>query len=223
MNDFLIEALNIKKIYQICEQEIVALKGVSFHIKIGEFVAITGQSGSGKSTLLHILGCLDISTDGIYKFKNKVINNIPDKELAKIRNKKVGFVFQSFNLLPRENSLHNVELPFLYNNISETQARKMAISSLEKVNMMHRINHLPNELSGGEKQRVAIARALVTNPELILADEPTGNLDSKVSKEIISLFEKLHKDGKTIIIVTHEPSIAKKTERIIRLKDGKII
>jgi putative ABC transport system ATP-binding protein len=222
MNDFLIEAESIKKIYKVGEQETSALRGISLEIKEGEYIAVTGPSGSGKSTLLHILGCLDLPTSGNYKFKGKEISNLKDIELSKIRNREIGFVFQFFNLLPREDSLHNVELPLIYRNIPDTKRKKMAISALEKINMLHRSNHLPNELSGGERQRVAIARAIVAEPELILADEPTGNLDSKTGEEIISLFENLHKEGKTVIIVTHESSIAEKAGRVIRLKDGMI-
>jgi putative ABC transport system ATP-binding protein len=222
MSDLIIEIQEVEKVYKMGKQQVVALGGISLNIKKGEYLAVTGPSGSGKSTLLHILGCLDLPTGGRYRFKGKEVGSLCDKELARIRNRDIGFVFQFFNLLPRENSFHNVKLPLTYRTLSDNEKKELVISALKKVNMTHRISHLPTELSGGEQQRIAIARAIVTNPELILADEPTGNLDSKTGEEIIKLFEKLHQDGKTVIIVSHEPSIARRAQRVIKLKDGKI-
>jgi putative ABC transport system ATP-binding protein len=204
------------------KEEVAALRGVSLEINEGEYIAITGPSGSGKSTLLHIVGCLDVPSDGKYNFKGKETSKLSDKELSRLRNKDIGFVFQFFYLLPRENVLHNVELPLFYRNITQKEREDMAISALEKVDMEHRIKHIPSELSGGERQRVAIARALVGEPDLILADEPTGNLDTKTGAEIVSLFEKLNEEGKTVIIITHEYSIAERADRVLTLIDGKI-
>jgi len=202
--------------------KIHALRDVSFSVENGEYVAVTGHSGSGKSTLLHILGCFDIPTDGTYKFQGENIFDINDEELSRIRLREIGFVFQFFNLLPRINVVHNVELPLIYAGISKKERRERALSAIEREGLISRSAHNPQELSGGERQRVAVARAIVTEPELILADEPTGNLDSKTGEEIIALFGDLHKEGKTVIIVTHESSIAEKAERVIRLKDGRI-
>lgn len=222
MNSQYIKASDIKKIYKMGKEEVAALRGVSLEINEGEYIAITGPSGSGKSTLLHIVGCLDVPSDGKYNFKGKETSKLSDKELSRLRNKDIGFVFQFFYLLPRENVLHNVELPLFYRNITQKEREDMAISALEKVDMEHRIKHIPSELSGGERQRVAIARALVGEPDLILADEPTGNLDTKTGAEIVSLFEKLNEEGKTVIIITHEYSIAERADRVLTLIDGKI-
>ncbi len=215
-------AENISEIYTMGENKIYALRDVSFSVEKGEYVAVTGPSGSGKSTLLHILGCLDIPTDGTYKFQGRNISDINDEELSRIRLREIGFVFQFFNLLPRINVVHNVELPLIYAGISKKERRERALSAIERVGLISRSAHNPQELSGGERQRVAIARAIVAEPELILADEPTGNLDSKTGEEIIALFGDLHKEGKTVIIVTHESSIAEKAERVVRLLDGRI-
>ncbi len=221
-SQYYIKASDIKKIYKMGKEEVAALRGVSLEINEGEYIAITGPSGSGKSTLLHIVGCLDVPSDGKYNFKGKETSKLSDKELSRLRNKDIGFVFQFFYLLPRENVLHNVELPLFYRNIAQKEREDMAISALEKVDMEHRIKHIPSELSGGERQRVAIARALVGEPDLILADEPTGNLDTKTGAEIVSLFEKLNEEGKTVIIITHEYSIAERADRVLTLIDGKI-
>ncbi|MEA3431718.1 MAG: ABC transporter ATP-binding protein [candidate division WOR-3 bacterium] len=215
-------AENISEIYTMGENKIYALRDVSFSVEKGEYVAVTGPSGSGKSTLLHILGCLDIPTDGTYKFQGRNISDINGEELSRIRLREIGFVFQFFNLLPRINVVHNVELPLIYAGVSKKERRERALSAIERVGLISRSAHNPQELSGGERQRVAIARAIVAEPELILADEPTGNLDSKTGEEIIALFGEMHKEGKTVIIVTHESSIAKKAERVIRLLDGRI-
>jgi putative ABC transport system ATP-binding protein len=222
MNKIHIEAKNIRKEYKMGEEKVVALKGVSLQVKEREFIAIVGTSGSGKSTLLHILGCLDIPTSGKYHYRGKETKNLSDKELSSLRNEEIGFVFQFFYLLPRENILQNVELPLLYRDTTPERRNKMAREALEKVGMSHRINHLPSELSGGERQRVAIARALVGEPNLILADEPTGNLDTKTGESIISIFEDLSNAGKTIILITHEMGLAEKAERIIKIRDGEI-
>lgn len=218
----LIIAENIGKVYNSGAEEIHALKGVSISIEEGEYVAITGRSGSGKSTLMHILGCLDTPTYGSYQFRGRDVSKLNDIELSKIRNKEIGFVFQFFNLLPRISALHQVELPLIYAGVLKDERKKRALLALEKVELLDRISHSSQELSGGECQRVVIARAIVTSPKLILADEPTGNLDSKTGEEIIRLFEKLNYAGETIIIVTHESSIANRANRVITLKDGAI-
>jgi len=222
MSNILIEAKNIRKEYQIGKEKVEAIKDVSLKVKEREFIAIVGPSGSGKSTLLHILGCLDIPTSGEYRYRGEETKDLSDKELSLLRNKEVGFVFQFFYLLPRENVLQNVELPLLYRNTAQDIRKNMALEALEKVSMNHRINHLPTELSGGERQRVAIARALVGEPNLILADEPTGNLDTKTGESIISIFEELSKAGKTVILITHEMELAEKAGRIIKIRDGEI-
>jgi putative ABC transport system ATP-binding protein len=201
-------------------EEVHALRGVSVAIGSNEYVAIMGPSGSGKSTLMNIIGCLDTPTSGIYAFNGVNVSEMDDNDLAKIRNKEIGFVFQTFNLLPRSDALHNVELPLIYAGIPSTERRKRAAEKLAHVNLGDRVHHKPNELSGGQRQRVAIARALVTNPSIILADEPTGNLDSRTGEEIMALFEELHHQGNTIILVTHEADIAAHAHRTIRLRDG---
>jgi len=218
----MIQAIDINKTYRVGKVEIRALQGMSFEIKEGEFVSITGPSGSGKSTLMHILGCLDRPTSGELFLDDMEVGKLKDNALAEIRNKKIGFVFQQFNLLSRSTALRNVELPLIYAAVSRRERAERARVALERVEMAHRLYHRPNELSGGERQRVAIARALVTNPSLILADEPTGNLDSKTGEGILELFQKLHQHGHTLIVVTHELYVSELAQRIIHLKDGLI-
>lgn len=213
---------HIAKIYQVGMEEVHALADVSLRIDKNEYVAIMGPSGSGKSTLMNILGCLDTPTKGLYDFTGANVSEMDDNELATIRNRQIGFVFQTFNLLPRSDALHNVELPLIYAGVGKEERRERAFNSLDKVGLADRVDHKPNELSGGQRQRVAIARALVTDPSIILADEPTGNLDSKTGEDIMALFDYLHKQGNTIILVTHEEEIAEHAERIIRLRDGLI-
>jgi len=212
---------NITKIYRMGKIEVPGLRGVTLDIQRGEMVAIIGASGSGKSTLMHIIGCLDKPTVGRYIFEGADVSRLNDNKLAEMRNKKFGFVFQDYNLLSRVTAVSNVELPLIYSGVR--QRRKRAIEALERVGLAARANHKPTELSGGEQQRVGIARALVNNPSLILADEPTGNLDSTTASQIISLFHNLNEEGITVVLVTHEIDIAKQTQRIIRLYDGKII
>jgi putative ABC transport system ATP-binding protein len=216
----LIRLENITKVYRMGEVEVYALNGVSVSIEQGEMLSIVGASGSGKSTLLNVLGCLDRPTSGRYLLDGADVSRLNDNRLAELRSKKFGFVFQDFNLLSRSTALANVELPLVYSGGGSKQAK--AMEALERVGLGRRAKHKPTELSGGEQQRVAIARALVNNPSLILADEPTGNLDSASTEEIIAIFQQLHKDGITVAIVTHEPDIAQQTQRVIRLRDGKI-
>jgi putative ABC transport system ATP-binding protein len=218
----LITIRDIQKIYQMGEIEVRALDGVSMEIEKNEYVAIMGPSGSGKSTLMNILGCLDTPTSGEYILNGKAVAEMEDDELARIRNREIGFVFQTFNLLPRADSLHNVELPLIYAGIPSSRRKAMAAKALEKVGLGERGHHKPNELSGGQRQRVAIARALINEPSILLADEPTGNLDSATGEEIMALFRKLHTQGHTIVLVTHEKYIAEHADRIIRLRDGKV-
>ncbi len=213
---------NIEKVYQVGLEEVHALAGLSLRINQNEYVAIMGPSGSGKSTLMNIIGCLDTPTYGKYIFKGKHVSEMNDNQLAEVRNKEIGFVFQTFNLLPRSNALHNVELPLIYSGVRKEERQERAIKALEMVGLVDRVEHKPNELSGGQRQRVAIARALVTKPAIILADEPTGNLDTKTGEDIMELFKQLHEKGNTIILVTHEEHIAEYSQRIIRLRDGKI-
>ena len=223
MENLVIKVENLQKTYKMGDIEVKALRGVSLNITEGEFIAIMGSSGSGKSTFMNIIGCLDRPTAGEYFLEGIDIKEKTENDLSYIRNQKIGFVFQAFNLIPRTTSLKNVELPLIYGKISSNERKERAKSMLEIVGLGDRIYHLPNELSGGQKQRVAIARALANNPSIILADEPTGNLDSSSSKEIMKLFRQLNSEGKTVIIVTHERDIAEYTDRIITFKDGEII
>ena len=220
--EVLIRTVDLWKTYVMGDEEIHALRGVSFELKRGDYVAIIGPSGSGKSTLMNMIGCLDTPSQGQYWLNGKLVSEMDDDELAYIRNKEIGFVFQTFNLLPRATGLHNVELPLIYNGTPSAKRIEMAQKALESVELGHRMSHRPNELSGGQRQRVAIARALVNNPSIILADEPTGNLDSKTSVEIMQLLEHLHDKGNTIILVTHEPDIATHAHRVISIRDGMI-
>jgi putative ABC transport system ATP-binding protein len=218
----MIKTEDLWKTYVMGEEEIHALCGVTFEIKRNEYVAIIGPSGSGKSTLMNLIGCLDTPSKGEYWLNNKLVSQMDDDELAYIRNKEIGFVFQTFNLLPRATALHNVELPLIYNGTPSSKRIEMAKNALESVDLGQRMSHKPNELSGGQRQRVAIARALVNNPSIILADEPTGNLDSKTSEEIMQLLDTLHQRGNTIIVVTHEHDIAAHAHRVISILDGQI-
>ena len=218
----LINLSNIYKIYNVGGEEVRALDGVDLIINDNEYLAIMGPSGSGKSTMMNMIGCLDTPTSGVYEFEGEKVHIMDDGQLASIRNRKIGFVFQTFNLLPKATALHNVEIPLVYANIRKEKRIKMASKSLKNVGLGDRMHHKPNELSGGQRQRVAIARALVNNPSIILADEPTGNLDSKSGQEILQIFDDLHAQGNTIILVTHEDDIAKHAKRTIRLFDGKI-
>jgi putative ABC transport system ATP-binding protein len=218
----LIRAENLWKVYELEKQQVKALQGVSFTVRPNEFVAIMGPSGSGKSTLMNILGCLDTPTDGDYHLNGRRVSALTENELAQIRNKEIGFVFQVFNLLPRATAFHNVELPLIYKGARKGDREDKVRRALEMVEMSARMSHRPSELSGGERQRVAIARALVNEPSIILADEPTGNLDSRTGSEILNLFRKLHAQGNTIIIVSHDQEIADQTQRVIFLRDGKI-
>jgi len=218
----LIEVNKLKKIYQLGDIEVPAVRGIDMSIEANEYLAIMGPSGSGKSTLMNIIGCLDVPTEGTYILDNKDVSKMNDDELAEIRNRKIGFVFQTFNLLPRADALHNVELPLIYSGLPRSKRKEMAEAALNKVGLSDRMHHKPNELSGGQRQRVAIARALVNNPAIILADEPTGNLDSNTGEEIMEIFEQLHVGGNTIILITHEEYIANHSNRIVRLLDGLI-
>lgn len=216
----IIKIRNISKEYNMGVEIVHALRDVSLDLDKNEYVAIMGPSGSGKSTLMNILGCLDTPTTGLYEFNGLNVGKMNDNELARIRNKEIGFVFQTFNLLARSDALHNVELPLIYAGVSSGERKKRAKEALEQVGLGDRITHKPNELSGGQRQRVAVARALVTKPSIILADEPTGNLDSKSGDEILGLFAELHDQGNTIIVVTHEEYVAEHSRRILRIKDG---
>jgi putative ABC transport system ATP-binding protein len=218
----LIETRDLWKTYVMGDEEIHALRGVSIAIERGEYVAIMGPSGSGKSTLMNLIGCLDTPTKGSYLLNEKEVAAMNDDELARIRNEEIGFVFQTFNLLPRATALHNVELPLVYAGVSGKVRQERARQALEKVELTSRSSHRPNELSGGQRQRVAIARALVNNPSILLADEPTGNLDSKTGTEIMGVFARLHESGNTIILVTHEPDIAAYAHRVISIRDGQV-
>jgi len=219
----LISIENITRNFTVGGEEVRALQGVSFGVDKGEWVAIVGQSGSGKSTLMNVLGCLDTPSSGTYMLNGNNVSQMQDDELALIRNKEIGFIFQTFQLLPRETALANVELPLVYRGLRAKERRERAKQALDKVQLSHRMHHRPNELSGGQRQRVAIARALVAEPSLLLADEPTGNLDSATGEEIIRLFQQLHQAGHTLVLVTHEPKLAARCPRAIRLSDGKIV
>jgi putative ABC transport system ATP-binding protein len=218
----LIEVKNLKKTYKLGDIEVPAVRGIDMAIDKNEYIAIMGPSGSGKSTLMNIIGCLDVPSEGSYILNSKDVSKLNDDELAEIRNRQIGFVFQTFNLLPRADALHNVELPLIYSGTPRAKRREQAESALEKVGLGDRMHHKPNELSGGQRQRVAIARALVNNPAIILADEPTGNLDSTTGEEIMEIVEQLHESGNTIILITHEEYIANHSHRVVRLLDGLI-
>jgi putative ABC transport system ATP-binding protein len=218
----LIQTHDLWKTYQMGTEEVHALRGVSITIERGEYVAIMGPSGSGKSTLMNLIGCLDTPTKGTYLLNEKQASKMNDDELARIRNEEIGFVFQTFNLLPRATALHNVELPLIYAGVPSKTRRERASQALDKVELSDRKHHRPNELSGGQRQRVAIARALVNNPSILLADEPTGNLDSKTGIEIMAVFQRLHDAGNTIILVTHEPDVAAYAQRAIHIRDGQV-
>lgn len=221
-NGTIIQTEDLWKTYEMGSEQIHALRGVDVVIHKGEYVAIMGPSGSGKSTLMNLIGCLDTPTKGKYHLNGKLVSELNDDELAFIRNKEIGFIFQTFNLLPRATALHNVELPLIYNGTPAHERKVKALDALKQVELVDRMSHRPNELSGGQRQRVAIARALVNNPSLILADEPTGNLDSQTSKEIMNLLDKLHQRGNTIVLVTHEHDIAEYAHRQVHLRDGHI-
>ncbi|MFQ5766551.1 MAG: ABC transporter ATP-binding protein [Acidobacteriota bacterium] len=219
----LIELRDLHKIYKMGEQVVRALDGVDMKIQRGEFVAIMGPSGSGKSTLMNLIGCLDTPTSGSYVLNGQEVSEMDGNQLADLRNREIGFIFQTFNLLPRASALHNVELPLVYAGVSRQERRRRAEEALAKVQLADRIHHQPNELSGGQRQRVAVARALVNSPSLLLADEPTGNLDSKTSDEIMALMHQLHRSGNTIVLVTHEEDIARHASRTVRMLDGRIV
>ena len=221
-NNTLLKLLDVKKVYRMDGISVKALDGISLTIKRGEFVTIIGPSGSGKSTLMHIIGCLDTPTSGEVFLDGQKVNNFSERQLAAVRNKKIGFVFQTFNLLARTSALENVALPLIYSNLPESKIEEKAKEALNAVDLSDRLSHHPNQLSGGQQQRVAIARALVTSPSLILADEPTGNLDSKSGQEILRIFQQLNNQGNTIIFVTHDQQVATSAKRIIKIKDGKI-
>lgn len=218
----MLEVVNLRKVYQMGDTAVEALKSVSFRVEKGEFVAIMGPSGSGKSTLMHLIGCLDHPTEGKYFLEGEDVSQVSDDKLAEIRNRYIGFVFQQFNLLPRMSILQNVEVPLIYAGVGKRERQKIAREVLDKVGLSNRLTHQPNEISGGQRQRVAIARALVNNPSLLLADEPTGNLDSKTGEEIMTMFRELNDHGHTIVLVTHEEDIARQARRVLYVRDGEI-
>jgi putative ABC transport system ATP-binding protein len=222
MSDAVIQVDDLVREYQMGTERVLALRGLSLTIRRNEYVAIMGPSGSGKSTLMNLIGCLDTPDGGSYWLNGQEVSRLSDDALARVRNKEIGFVFQTFNLLPRASALHNVELPLVYAGISARERRARAQRALTRVGLENRMHHKPNELSGGQRQRVAIARALVNEPSLLLADEPTGNLDSTTSEEIMRVFGELHEQGQTIVVVTHEPSIAEHAERVVVLRDGRL-
>jgi putative ABC transport system ATP-binding protein len=219
----LIELRGVRKLYEVGTEQVHALDGVDLDIERGEYVAVMGSSGSGKSTLMNLLGCLDTPTEGTYSLNGKGVESLDDEELAAIRNREIGFVFQTFNLLARTTALHNVELPLIYSGLRKAERRQRAAEALSRVGLSDRARHVPNELSGGQRQRVAIARALVNRPSILLADEPTGNLDSATSADIMALFDELHAGGNTVILVTHEADIAAHAARRVTLRDGKVL
>lgn len=218
----LVDVRNICKVYNPGENEVRALDGVSLTIDIGEYVAIIGQSGSGKSTLMNMLGCLDVPTSGEYFLNGQDVSDMTDDELSDIRNKEIGFIFQGFNLIPNLTAVENVELPLIYRGVGKKERNKLAVDALKMVGLSHRMDHKPSEMSGGQQQRVAIARAIAAKPPVILADEPTGNLDTASSKEIITILKGLHKEGRTVILITHDNEIADQAKRVIRIRDGKV-
>jgi len=218
----LLELIDLERTYRVGSEDVHALAGVSLRIEEGEYVAIMGPSGSGKSTLMNIVGCLDTPTAGVYRLKDREVSSLADDELARVRNEEIGFVFQTFNLLARADSLHNVELPLIYAGVTPHERRQRAEEALHSVGLGDRMKHKPNELSGGQRQRVAIARALVNRPSLLLADEPTGNLDTRTGEEIMALFAQISASGRSIVVVTHEEEVAARSRRIVRLRDGKI-
>lgn len=219
----MIKMENLSKTYKMDGVTVEALKGVTLNVQAGEYVSIMGPSGSGKSTLMNLIGCLDTPTTGNYQLDGLLVSEMGDDQLAEVRNKKIGFVFQTFNLLPRSSALQNVELPMQYAGVDASVRRTRAVASLEAVGLSHRIHHKPTEMSGGERQRVSIARALVNNPSILLADEPTGNLDSRTGVEIMALFNKLHQEGKTVILVTHDQKVGEYARRMVRILDGEIV
>ena len=219
----LIELIDVRKVYRMGTEEVHALAGVDLTVEAGEYLAVMGASGSGKSTLMNLLGCLDTPTSGHYLLRGTAVETLDDSELAEIRNQEIGFVFQTFNLLPRTSALGNVELPLIYGGVPRKVRRERALAALERVGLADRVDHQPNELSGGQRQRVAIARALVNDPSILLADEPTGNLDSATSVEIMDLFDQLHAAGNTVILVTHEPDIAEHARRQVTMRDGQVL
>tara|TARA_Y100001968_G_C19386650_1_gene733202 strand:- start:14 stop:706 length:693 start_codon:yes stop_codon:yes gene_type:complete len=222
VKEILISLNNVYKIYNVGGEEVRALDGIDLEINENEYLAIMGPSGSGKSTLMNMIGCLDTPSSGVYQFEGEMVQEMNDDQLASIRNRKIGFIFQTFNLLPKATAQHNVEIPLIYGNVRKTKRVNLSKEALDSVGLSDRMQHKPNELSGGQRQRVAIARALVNSPSIILADEPTGNLDSKSGQEIMGILDQLHQKGNTIILVTHEDEIAQHAHRIIRLFDGKI-
>ncbi len=215
-----IDLADVRKTYRSGTLEVEALRGVSLSVQVGEYVAIMGPSGSGKSTLMHILGCLDVPTSGSYRLAGEDVARLGEDDLAVIRNRRIGFVFQQYNLLPSLTAARNVELPLVYAGVERAERRRRALVALERVGLADRVEHRPNELSGGQQQRVAVARALVTEPEVILADEPTGNLDSTTTTDVLSLFDELHAAGRTLVLITHEPEVAEAARRVIRIRDG---
>ena len=218
-----IDLVEVRKVYQSGSLRVEALRGISLRIAAGEYVAIMGPSGSGKSTLMHIIGCLDVATDGSFRLAGEDVSEMTEAELAEVRNRRVGFVFQQFNLLASLTALRNVELPLTYAGVSREDRKRRSIAALERVGLGDRVEHRPGELSGGQQQRVAVARALVTDPALILADEPTGNLDSTATRDVLDLLDELHEQGRTVVLITHEPEVAERARRVVRVRDGEVV